>query len=43
MGLILFNTFINNTDSWIEYTLRKFVFDTKLCGAVNTLEDRVAI
>ena len=29
LGLILFNTFINYTDSRVEHTLRKFTDDTK--------------
>ncbi|KAK4817543.1 hypothetical protein QYF61_019500 [Mycteria americana] len=41
LGLALFNIFVGNMDSGIECTLSKF--DTKLCGAVNTLEGRDAI
>ncbi|GAB0195138.1 hypothetical protein GRJ2_001979100 [Grus japonensis] len=41
LGLSLFNFFVG--DSGIECTLSKFANDTKLCGAVNTLEGRDAI
>ncbi|GAB0175533.1 cAMP-dependent protein kinase inhibitor alpha [Grus japonensis] len=39
----LFNIFVGDTDSGIECTLSKFADDTKLCGVVNTLEERDAI
>ncbi|GAB0195160.1 mitochondrial enolase superfamily member 1 [Grus japonensis] len=43
LGPALFNIFVSNRDSGIECTLSKFANDTKLCGAVNTLEGRGAI
>ncbi|GAB0190055.1 mitochondrial enolase superfamily member 1 [Grus japonensis] len=40
LGLAPFNIFISDMVSGIECTLRKFANDTKLCGAVDTLEGR---
>jgi len=42
-GLVLFNIFVGSMDSGIECTLSRFADDTKLCGAVDTLEGRNAI
>ena len=43
MGLLLFNIFINDIDDSVERSLSKFADDTKLSGAVDALERKVAI
>ncbi|GAB0184988.1 mitochondrial enolase superfamily member 1 [Grus japonensis] len=43
LGPALFNIFVGNMDSGIKCSLSKFADNTKLHGAVNTLEGRDAI
>jgi len=43
LGLILFNTFINNLDTGVECTFSKFPDDTKLGGAVGSLKEQEAL
>jgi len=43
MGLVLFNIFINDLESWIECILRRFADNTKLSDAVDTIEGKDAI
>jgi len=43
LGLVLVNIFVGNMDTGIDCTLSRFANDTKLCGAVDTLEGWDAI
>jgi len=43
LGPVLFKIFVHNMNSGIECTRSKFADDSKLCGAVDTLEGRDAI
>lgn len=41
--LIIRSIFINDVDTRIEYTLSIFVYNTKIGGAMDCLEDREAL
>ena len=43
LGLVLFSILISDIDSGIMRATSKFADDTNLCGAVDTIEGRVAI
>lgn len=43
LGLVLFNIFIGNMNSGIEWTFSRPATNTELCGAVDMLEGRDAI
>ncbi|KAJ7410013.1 hypothetical protein WISP_111220 [Willisornis vidua] len=43
LGPVVFNIFINNLDAELEGIMSKFVDDTKLGGAVDSLKEREAL
>ncbi|TRZ24820.1 hypothetical protein HGM15179_002285 [Zosterops borbonicus] len=43
LALAPFNTFVSDKDSGTEHFFSKFTDDTKLCGAIDTLQRRDAI
>ena len=43
LGLVLFNIFVSDIGSGIKCTLSRFADNTKLIGAVDTLEENYAI
>jgi len=43
VGPALFNVFVGDMENGIKVTLSKFADNTKLCGAIDTLEGRDAI
>lgn len=43
LQIALYNVFVGNMDNGTESTLSMFADDTKMCGAINTLDGKNAL